>query len=337
MPPTTPKALLACVGENLPEWHTMMENLVLSVRLFGGSLADIPIVVNVVGSADPGFVEAMERWQARVRIVDPMDPHQPMSTRNKLRMFELAATEDFDVLLALDCDLIVMGDLAPALSTTAVRAIPAIQNQLSDEAWERVYDHLDLPRPQRRMVMAITGERTYPYVNGGVLFVPHQACLPLLDRWGWARDKILEIEAAEPGFMCGRTHSDQYSLPGAIAAAGFEIDLLPLNYNLRTQTTRFAKEYKGQWGPPCIYHYHGEIDAAGFLTWTPRLEVRAGLEKFNRRRAETLKLPYHGLAEPPLAKRVKARVHSTPLIPEPVYRGVVSAGKGLRDALHRRT
>lgn len=322
MPPT-PKALLGLVGENLPEWHTMMENLVLSVRHFGGSLAEMPIAVNVVGDADPAFVRSMDRWRATVRVVDPMDPETPRSIKNKLRVFELAATEDFDVLLALDCDAIVMGDLASVMSTTAVRAVPAIQNQLSEESWERVYDHLGLPRPEQRMVMAITGQRTYPYVNGGVLFVPRQACLPLLDRWQWARDKILELEAEEPGFLCGRTFSDQYSLPAAVAAAGFDIDLLPVNYNLRTQTTRYAAEYDGQWGPPCIYHYHGEIDAAGFLRWAPRPEIRPFLDEFNRRRAEALRLPYVGLAQPPVAKRVKAMVHSTSLLPDPLYRKLV--------------
>ncbi len=334
MPPT-PKALLGLVGENLPEWHTMMENLVLSVRLFGGSLADMPIVVSVVGGADPVFVEAMDRWQASVRIVEPMDPETPRSVKNKLRVFELAATEDFDVLLALDCDAIVMGDLAPALSTTAVRAVPAIRNQLSEESWQRVYDHLGLPWPERRMVMAVTGERTYPYVNGGVLFVPQAACPALLDRWQWARDKVLELEAEEPGFLCGRPFSDQYSLPAAVSAAGFEIELMPVNYNLRTQTTRYAAEYDGQWGPPCIYHYHGEIDGAGFLGWSPRPEIRPSLDEFNRRRAEALKLPYVGLAEPPLSTRVKAMVHATPLIPDPIYHKFMSATRTVGRTLGR--
>lgn len=68
---TTPRILLSCIAKHRPDWWAKIENLVLSVRRFGGTLADAPVVANLVGGADPEVVEALDRLDAEVRIVDP--------------------------------------------------------------------------------------------------------------------------------------------------------------------------------------------------------------------------------------------------------------------------
>jgi hypothetical protein len=298
------QVIVSCTGENEPGWHTRMENLVLSVRAFGGSLSDASFVVNVVGGAASSFVSRMGALGAEVRVVDAVDPRVPAS--NKMRMLELASSRRFDVLVALDCDVVVMGDLGPELTGADVRLCPDSQSHLPNANWERIYDSGGLARPEKSCVMAVTGRRTYPYYNGGVLFVSHEACLPLLEHWSQQRERLLALEASEPGVLRTKRRGDQPSLPCALAAAHLDVDPLPINLNLSTRVSRFSRAYRDQWGPPFIFHYHDRIDPHGFLMWSPNPRVTEHLEEFNQRRAEVLGLRYPGMVKPPLRKRAKS-------------------------------
>ena len=93
------RVLLSCVSENRPGWYDKVYNLVLSVRSFGGSLADARVVVNFVDGADPEVARTLEGLGAEVRVVERFDARNPYA--NKLRMLELGKEFDFDVLVAL--------------------------------------------------------------------------------------------------------------------------------------------------------------------------------------------------------------------------------------------
>ncbi len=307
--------VLSCVAENRLDWYVKVENLVLSLRLFGGSLSNIPVIVLMVGGARDEFVDGLARWGVEVRVVESLDPRVP--TANKLRMLELASVETFDVLLALDCDVIIMGDLAAEIGRTSLRASPAIRNPLPDAAWERMYDLGGLTKPQKRHTMTVSGESTYPYYNSGVLFVPHGVCSPLFDHWNSQRERLLAYEHTDSATRAGtegeqrpiqrKAYGDQRSLPCALAAAGLEVDDLPLNLNLSTRVAQFASEYDLQWGPPFIFHYHDRIDSAGFLVQSPQRRITCHLDKFNHCRAWALDIPYKKITSLTLAQRIASR------------------------------
>ncbi|MGH9154396.1 MAG: hypothetical protein ACRD1K_00740, partial [Acidimicrobiales bacterium] len=230
-----PKLLVSCVGENQPHWFRKMENLVLSLRRFGEASADLRVVVNVVEAVEPSFAAAMDRLDAEVRVVARVDPRFPSA--NKLRMLELADTDDFDVLLMLDCDLIVRGDLAPEAPASKLRIMPGLANPFSDQTWEGMYDTFGLQPPGTRLTMTSTGESGYPYYNSGVLFVPRQDCPKLLRSWNLYRDRCHDLEATHPELFVSQHKQvtkrklDQPSLPFALADAGLEVDPLPVNLN----------------------------------------------------------------------------------------------------------
>ena len=296
------RALFACVGENRPDWFRKIHNLVLSVRTFGGSLADAPFVVHLVGGADDEHRTALEALGAEVRVVEPVDPR--LVNANKLRMFELADRDDFDVLVGLDCDVVVMGDLAPELDPVALRALPAGQTHLADEGWERLYAALGVPLPAKDVVTTVSGERTYPYLNSGVLFVPRAQCGPLGEHWRRHLSWLLDGAADELGL--GRIKRDQIPFACALATTGIPVRPLPVNLNLSTVQPRYADAYRHQWGPPFVFHYHRAIDEHGFLQPTLHREVNTWLDRFNRARAEATGLAYAGLPPLPLATRLKA-------------------------------
>lgn len=289
------RVLFSCVGENNLSWFHKIENLVLSVRLFGEKGSRVPIVVNFVGGVEREFARSLASLEAEVRVVEPVDRRAPSS--NKLRMLELADSDDFDVLMMVDCDIVVRGDVTSAVSTTRVRAAPAIGNPFPPAVWERIYEAFELPVPVTRTVMAVTGERTYPYYNSGVLLVPRTDCGRLLDAWNIYRDRWLALTADQPELFvskhCGRStiRQDQPSLSFALAATGLDVDALPVNLNLRTFGPGLARPYRHQWGPPFMFHYHGRIADDGFLLPSPNRRVAPYLDEFNRARASALNVP----------------------------------------------
>ena len=299
--PSEPRLLLACVGENRERWFQKIRNLVVSVRLFGEGSSDIPVVTCFVGGVEGDFARELERQDAEVRVVEPVDARAPSA--NKLRMLELVESHEFDVLLMLDCDVIVRGDLAPAVSTSRLRVAPAIGNPYSPTLWRTIYEGFGLPEPTERVVMTMTGERTHPYYNSGVMFVPRDLCLPLKAEWDAARNQWFDfIESRAEMFRSKHgdrdtVRQDQPPLACALARAGIEVDPLPINLNLRTFGPGFARAYRHQWGPPFIFHYHDRMDADGFLRQSPRRRVAPYLDDFNRRRAKEL-----GLGAPPPLK-----------------------------------
>ncbi len=302
------RVLFSCVGENRPDWHAKMENLVLSIRRFGGSLADAPVVVNVVGGAGTELIAAMDRLDAEVRVVEAVDRRRP--TSNKLRMFELGADHDFEVLAAIDCDIVVKGDLAAEIRPEVLRAVPAGRDILPDATWRLLYQLLDVPLPPRSCTTVVSGQRTYPYFNSGVLLVPRDVCAPLREHWARHLDWLLGPGLAQ--LDLDRLRKDQIPLSAALATAGLEVDPLPVNVNLSVTASRFAKPYRHQWGPPFLLHYHRLIDSAGFLLPSPNPRINPHLDAFNRARAQHLSVPYGGLGTVPLRRRVGAVLKDKP-------------------------
>src|SRR3954454_15005329 len=133
-----PRLLLACVAENRADFRSKVENLLLSRAAFGGQLRDAPFVVCVVDRVDAATRRAYEDLGATVRTVPPLglDGH---GLANKLRMFDLAEDDPFDVLLGLDCDTVIVGDASQELGSVAgVNVAPADHNPLTPSEWLRL-------------------------------------------------------------------------------------------------------------------------------------------------------------------------------------------------------
>ena len=318
------RALFSCVGENRPEWFPKIENLVLSLRRFGGPLSEAPVVVNMIDGVEPPLASALERLDAEVRIVHTVDPRR--LTANKLRMLELAESHHFDVLVMLDCDMIVKGDFAEEVRPGRVRAVPAGRDILDAARWQRLFALREVPLPDRTCVTSVTGQRTYPYFNSGVLFVPRELCGVLREHWLGHLRWILDSGVAALGM--DRLRKDQIPLAVALASARLAVDPLPVNLNLSVTPARFARPYRHQWGPPFVLHYHRLIDDAGFLRASPNGRINPHLDEFNRARARHLDLAYTGLEPVPLARRVRAELKDLPL----VRRARALASRQLRTA-----
>ena len=80
---TKHKVLFGCVAVTNPKYLTQTFNLLLSLRWFGGELAETDFMVCTVGRLDKDYREELEKAQALIKDVDRFDPRHPPS--NKLR------------------------------------------------------------------------------------------------------------------------------------------------------------------------------------------------------------------------------------------------------------
>jgi hypothetical protein len=304
----TGRVLFSCVAENEPSWFRKVHNLVLSIRSFGGSLAEAPVVVNFVDDVTPEYSHALEDLGASVRIVAPLNPQHRYA--NKLRMLQLVHEFDFDVLAALDCDVIVVDDIAEFLPDGSVCGKPADCDFLSDGQWRRVFGTLSLPVPEKAYVTTTFGQRTYPYLNSGVLLIPKGFCADLYSLWARFVFGLERVYATHPDIALRRKYNDQIALTCAVVAGEFPIQPLPVSMNFPTHIDvhpAFVRRLSGVH----VIHYHQGLDELGFIRGSKYPAVNRCLDRFNRRRAEAVNLPYRRLQRPSWDARIRQELAST--------------------------
>jgi hypothetical protein len=296
---------VSCVAENRAEWHTLGYNLALSC-ITTPSTYPVRFVANFVDGVDPAAGRRIEDLGGEVRVVARVDRRNPYL--NKLRMLDLAGTEDFDVLAALDCDTIVLRDLSPHVSLESVGAKPADVDRLTPEQWRGLYAALGLAPPSATYV-ATNGATIGPYFNSGVLFIPRRYCGPLMDAWTDMNDRILGVYRDQPGTVPPRWHFhlDQYSLACALVAAAIPVRALPSELNYPAHLPVHPAARSGI--EPVIAHYHKNITPNGFLIRSRNGELNADLHAFNVRRSAALGIPYRRLPDLPLKARAQRTLY----------------------------
>lgn len=284
-----PRVVASCVAENRPDFARKVENLLLSRRFAGGTLARAPFVVNVVDEVDQPFADRIEELGAEVRVV-PRLALDGFGLANKLRMLELSQERDFDLLLAIDCDVVLTGDPVELLPRSAVGAAPADRNPLTQPEWRRLFAGLGIADQGRPLHATVTGRRLPPYFNSGVLCVPHALSAALLERW---LDALRRLEAlwAHPRAPIAphkRFYSEQWALMAALDRLPWRALPADLNFPTHVRAHRHALGH----GHPRVLHYHAELDARGFLRRPATPVARDVAERFNALRADALGLPY---------------------------------------------
>lgn len=286
----------ACVAENRADWAQKVHNLALSVRSFGGPAAHAPIVVNVVDGADPRFRRLLEPLDVTLRVVERFDPRFPHA--NKLRLLEdLAPFAGCDVLMALDCDILLVDDPSPLLSVSHLRAKAEDQTILTPDHWLAIYERFELPPPAMDCVMTSSGEVTYPWWNSGVVHVPLDRAEALRARWEENVRKVGAIHENEPRLLPATWITDQTAFALTLLQLGLPFDPLPVWGNFPTCFPVQPGILDAAPRRPIFIHYHHHISRDGFLRSSGVPVVDRRLETMNNARASALGLGYTGLAD----------------------------------------
>jgi hypothetical protein len=289
----------ACVSENPDNWARMVLMLSISVRNLGGTLARKPLRTYFVRGLTGTYRDLLEELGAEVIDVDPFP--SPIPHANKLRMFEDHAARGEGTLIALDSDIVVLGDLAQEVNPDAIRALSGGVSPFDDELWGAWLETRGLPRPAARFAMQRTGRLVpVPYCCSGVLFVPKKFCRDLADSWAAQVLALVDAFDAPPGHGSGpalppdaRFFTDQLALACALVEIGAPLDLLPVGCNFRSGLDHLELSGIGHVNPLKAVHYHRwGLRPDGFLR-PPRFPpLRADFERLNYMTAAHLGTTY---------------------------------------------
>ncbi|QGS69234.1 hypothetical protein CV093_15635 [Oceanobacillus sp. 143] len=165
----SPKLLITCVGEDIPKFHFRILALFKTINQFGGKLAKEKLVANFVKSVDKDVKLELERIGVDVRIVQPFDSRSPHC--NKIRLLEIE--DECDVLVALDCDTVVVRDFYKEIDQNFFQAKPVNNDPLTIDQWKYMFSYFELELPDQRVTTTgIKQNKTVPYFNSGVLSIP---------------------------------------------------------------------------------------------------------------------------------------------------------------------
>lgn len=302
--PELPRVAVSCVAENSPEWFTKAYNLALSVREFGGTLAGSPIVVNFVGEVEKEFHDRLTRdLGVTVRIIEPFEAS--VAPTNKIRMLDLFDEMNCDVLVALDCDILVTGDVGAWLPSSGIALRPEARNPLTRHQWLTIFHDLGIVVPDANCRMISTGQSTYPYYNSGVVFIHRDSVVELRETWSrYVRmfDDLCDRWTDNPP---RRWWADQIALACSAASASFLVQTFPVGLNFPT-IFRVHSHYDDQIHPPFLVHYHNQINGLGFVLASRNRVVNPYIDSFNSARARALNLPYDRLPRPPLLHSIRS-------------------------------
>lgn len=271
--------MAACVAENHPRWAQRVYNLALSLRTFGGELAGVPLRAFFLDGLEPRFHARLAPLGVRCEVV-PSFP-APVAQTNKLRMFEDFSRQPGGILVALDCDVVVLDDFSASLSPAAVCGVPAVMSPLRPPQWQALLALLGL-RPDGRGVRTVgTGEDlAVPYLNSGVLFVPRQHCAQLTSLWRRYIDALLDLHATLGWSARTWFHLDQIALACALLAGGIPVQTLDVWHNFPFHRRVHASALQAP-GSLRILHYHQRFKATGHLLSAPGHPAGLAVGRFN--------------------------------------------------------
>jgi len=166
------RILIATQGPNKEPYKSEIVFLFKSLNRYGGRLANSQKVACFTEKPDSILVEKLEKLGVRIKIVEDINERSPLST--KIQMLSLNKSEDFDVLVALDSDIVVVNDFIKFIDQEKFSAKPVDQDPFSMENWKTIFDYFGLKIPQERHLTSFYKSETISYFNSGVLIIPQK-------------------------------------------------------------------------------------------------------------------------------------------------------------------
>lgn len=246
--------------------------LVWSLTELAGVSRD-QIVLSVVGCAESSVQGSLEGLGVELVQTKPY-PENPFC--NKLQQLEHLNSRDFDDVVLLDCDVLVLEE--PPGSGGSVLGKPVDLGNPPIGLLQTIFAEagLGLETASADVDGSATARAN---VNGGVYVIDRAVYLQLALAWPrWAAWCLDHLEL----FQGYEKHVDQVSFALAVAAEQLPFEELPRRFNVPTHLSQ-PEELDCD---PAILHYHDAVDAQQFLTPVAGLSrINAAIERVNARLA----------------------------------------------------
>ena len=278
----TPDAVFTCIAEPTNQLLEQSARLLMSLRWFGGSLAQARFVLGCTGPIPQQALELLDDYQAEMITVERYDPAHGHS--NKIALLSSSIFAQHDIVVLLDCDTVLVQDPARWLNRDVVGIKLADGPTVSLAELQAIFRHFNCPVPSARYYHELTGDACLAYCNSGVVIVPERYRQQLASQWDYWNRQVL---TAPETLRFNRLHTDQVSL--ALALENSEVPFAPLPAEMNMPAHFSAGAYPPAWQEldPIIIHYHRLSYPDGFLRQCALGQCTRRIESFNARlRAE---------------------------------------------------
>ncbi len=278
----TANTVFTCVTEPTNQLLEQSARLLMSLRWFGGSLAQAPFVLGHTGPIPRTALELFDHYDADVVAVERYDPTHGHS--NKIALLGSPILAGHDIVVLLDCDTVLVQDPARWLNRDVVAIKLADLPTVSLAELQSIFRHLKCPVPSPRYHHELTGDACLAYCNSGVMIVPEKYRQRLANEWDYWNRQVLALPET---LSFNRLHTDQVGL--ALALENTEVPFEPLPAEMNLPAHFNAEFYPARWQDldPVIIHYHRLSYPDGFLKPCALRQCTQRIESFNARlRAE---------------------------------------------------
>ncbi len=276
----TTNTVFTCVAEPTGRFLEQSARLLMSIRWFGGSLAQARFVLGCTGPIPQAALDLFDHYGAEVVTIQRYDRAHGHS--NKIALLGSPILAGHDIVVLLDCDVVLVRDPAPWLDLGAVAAKLADLPTISLTDLEAIFRHFKYAIPSARYCHELTGDACLAYCNSGVIVVPEKYRSRLVGGWDyWNRLVLTSPET----LRFNRFHVDQVSLALTLENSDVPFAPLPPEMNMPVH----FETYPAAWNErdPVIIHYHWLAYSSGFLKPVFLRQCSRRIEAFNARlRAE---------------------------------------------------
>ena len=270
------QVIIGCVAENTPKYLSQALRLLQSVRWFGGKIANVEFRICVVESIDPSFIPHFKRYGATIRIVPRFDVKSPVT--NKIRFLQQEDIFEYDTVVLLDCDTIMVQDPSKYLSEKVFMAKIVDLPTMPHDNFSVLYEFFGVSLPTQDCSCTVFGEPTIPYFNTGVLIFPKSALSTLVPKWIDFTKKLVE----NIDLISGREHfCEQATMSIALTASGEQFKIFGNEMNFPTHLEDMKESPLLHNADPYIIHYHSCSDSYGYINGVRYPLVNSRINIFN--------------------------------------------------------
>ena len=254
--------------------------LLLSLRWFGGSVAEAAFVLCSTAKFNWQWESFFQRHGASIHYCSPFDTNQPHITSNKIRGLEAPGLEQFEHVVLIDCDMLIAQDPSSFCKVGGVGIKIADEPTVPDELLQIVLEALDVSIPERRFDYELVDGKTFGYFNSGVVILARAWLKPFADRWSTHCRRLLELEQS---LQIPPHYLEQAALSAAVADLEVPLTVLPAGMNLPVHfpSEHYVQSYNSI--DPQIIHYHWLSDDQGYVTEVPLRMAQLRIDTFNAR------------------------------------------------------
>ena len=268
--------LISAVAENIEPYLHEVEYLFKSLRYHGGNLKKAKCIAYFVNSSTPEIVAKLAALDVKVKIVEPIDVRCPYA--NKIQM--LNTNENFEYLVALDTDTIVVNDFSNFLNGYNILAKPVDGDPLTLDQWRMLFEYFGLNLPLKRYKTTFTYTDTIPYFNSGVIIIPKQYVSILHETWKTFLLKLLNNHE-ELSYIHEHAFAiDQFALALSFESAHLPYAPLPLEMNYPIHYP-ISPLLNPQALTPYIIHYHHRFSQDWKILHSSYNNINIFIDTFN--------------------------------------------------------